>query len=169
MLSLLGISASVAGKVFGTAGAGSPLGLLLPLSASILATAMGLNLLNLLNFNLPSLDTDDTFDSYAPPVQAFLLGGSSALLASPCSTPVLASILGFLSTSGDLFLGAGLLFSYSLGYSTPVLLAGIFSGLVTQFISSRGDGFSWVTPFTGALLIAYGTYSSLSTLSTFFG
>lgn len=59
---------------------------------------------------------------------------------------------------------AGLLFAYSLGYSTPVLLAGLLSGTVTSFISQKGDGFSWVTPATGALLISYGTYSSLNTL-----
>lgn len=59
---------------------------------------------------------------------------------------------------------AGLLFAYSLGYSTPVLLAGLLSGTVTSFISRKGDGFSWVTPATAALLISYGTYSSLNTL-----
>ncbi len=59
---------------------------------------------------------------------------------------------------------AGLLFAYSLGYSTPVLLAGLLSGTVTSLIAQRGDGFSWVTPATAALLISYGTYSSLNTL-----
>jgi cytochrome c-type biogenesis protein len=97
-------------------------------------------------------------------LQAFLLGATSALIASPCSTPVLASILGFVAASGEPYLGAGLLFSYSLGYSTPLLLAGLLSGTVTSFIAKRGDGFSWVTPATGALLISYGTYSSLATL-----
>jgi cytochrome c-type biogenesis protein len=59
---------------------------------------------------------------------------------------------------------AGLLFAYSLGYSTPLLVAGILSGAVTSFIASRGDGFAWVSPVTGALLISYGTYYSLNTL-----
>ena len=44
-----------------------------------------------------------------------------------------------------------------------MLLAGLLSGTVTSFISRKGDGFSWVTPATAALLISYGTYSSLNT------
>lgn len=162
-LSVLGISATLAGKLFGSAGAGA-LGAALPLTASAVAIVMGLNLLDLVNLKLPSFDATLQLDKFPPSLQAFLLGATSALIASPCSTPVLASILGFVAASGEPYLGAGLLFSYSLGYSTPLLLAGILSGTVTSFIAKRGDGFSWVTPATAAMLISYGTYSSLSTL-----
>lgn len=162
-LSVLGLSATLAGKLFGSAGAGA-LGAALPLTASVVAIAMGLNLLDLINLKLPSFEATMQLDKFPPSLQAFLLGATSALIASPCSTPVLASILGFVAASGEPYLGAGLLFSYSLGYSTPLLLAGVLSGAVTSFIAKRGDGFSWVTPATAAMLISYGTYSSLSTL-----
>lgn len=162
-LSVLGLSATLAGKLFGSAGAGA-LGAALPLTASAVAIVMGLNLLDLVSLRLPSFDAALQLERFPPSLQAFLLGATSALIASPCSTPVLASILGFVAASGEPYLGAGLLFSYSLGYSTPLLLAGLLSGTVTSFIAKRGDGFSWVTPATGALLISYGTYSSLATL-----
>ncbi len=162
-LSVLGLSATLAGKLFGSAGAGA-LGAALPLTASAVAIVMGLNLLDLVNLKLPSFEATLQLDKFPPSLQAFLLGATSALIASPCSTPVLASILGFVAASGEPYLGAGLLFSYSLGYSTPLLLAGILSGAVTSFIAKRGDGFSWVTPATAAMLISYGTYSSLSAL-----
>jgi cytochrome c biogenesis protein CcdA len=162
-LSVLGLSATLAGKLFGSAGAGA-LGAALPLTASVVAIVMGLNLLDLINLKLPSFEATMQLDRFPPSLQAFLLGATSALIASPCSTPVLASILGFVAASGEPYLGAGLLFSYSLGYSTPLLLAGVLSGAVTSFIAKRGDGFSWVTPATAAMLISYGTYSSLSTL-----
>lgn len=162
-LSVLGLSATLAGKLFGSAGAGA-LGAALPLTASGVAIVMGLNLLDLINLKLPSFEATMQLDKFPPSLQAFLLGATSALIASPCSTPVLASILGFVAASGEPYLGAGLLFSYSLGYSTPLLVAGVLSGAVTSFIAKRGDGFSWVTPATAAMLISYGTYSSLSTL-----
>ncbi len=162
-LSVLGLSATLAGKLFGSTGAGA-FGVVLPLTASVVAILMGLNLLDLVNLRLPSFEASLQLDKFPPSLQAFLLGATSALIASPCSTPVLASILGFVAASGDTTLGAGLLFAYSLGYSTPLLLAGILSGTVTSFIAKRGDGFSWVTPATGAMLISYGTYSSLATL-----
>lgn len=162
-LSVLGLSATLAGRLFGSAGAGA-LGAALPLTASGVAIVMGLNLLDLINLKLPSFEATLQLDKFPPSLQAFLLGATSALIASPCSTPVLASILGFVAASGEPYLGAGLLFSYSLGYSTPLLVAGVLSGAVTSFIAKRGDGFSWVTPATAVMLISYGTYSSLSTL-----
>ena len=49
-------------------------------------------------------------------VRTFLLGGSSALVASPCATPVLTSILAFVASSSNPFLGGFLLLFYTLGY-----------------------------------------------------
>ena len=50
--------------------------------------------------------------------RTFLLGGSSALVASPCATPVLTSILAFVAKTQNPVLGGALLLGYTLGYST---------------------------------------------------
>jgi cytochrome c-type biogenesis protein len=46
-------------------------------------------------------------------VRTFLLGGSSALVASPCATPVLTSILAFVALSQNAVLGATFLLTYT--------------------------------------------------------
>ncbi|KAG6492691.1 hypothetical protein ZIOFF_047656 [Zingiber officinale] len=96
-LSILGIGASFAGKAYGQIGQG------LPLAASSLAILMGLNLLEIVELQLPSFFSD--FDprsiaaNFPVGVQAYLAGLTFALAASPCSTPVLATLLGYVATS----------------------------------------------------------------------
>ncbi|WVZ02328.1 hypothetical protein V8G54_023134 [Vigna mungo] len=98
-LALLGVGASFAGKAYGQIGQG------LPLAASGLAIIMGLNLLEIIELRLPSF-----FDSFDPraaaanfpsSVQAYLAGLTFALAASPCSTPVLATLLGYVAASKE--------------------------------------------------------------------
>jgi cytochrome c biogenesis protein CcdA len=68
--------------------------------------------------------------------RTFLLGGSSAVVASPCATPVLTSILAFVANTAEstsssfvsTMIGAFLLFGYTLGYSTPLLIVAATSG-----------------------------------------
>lgn len=56
------------------------LGALLPFSASIIAVLMGLNLLELIRLELPSLDSTLPLDKLPPSAQAFLLGADPPLL-----------------------------------------------------------------------------------------
>ncbi|KAF6167649.1 hypothetical protein GIB67_031232 [Kingdonia uniflora] len=96
-LAILGVAASFAGKAYGQIGQG------LPLAASGLAVLMGLNLLDIIELQLPSFFNN--FDPRAAAanlpssVQAYLAGLTFALAASPCSTPVLATLLGYVATS----------------------------------------------------------------------
>jgi cytochrome c-type biogenesis protein len=53
--------------------------------------------------------------SLPPPVQAYLAGLAFALAASPCSTPVLATLLGYVASSGDPVTGGALLLTYTSG------------------------------------------------------
>ncbi|XP_038690269.1 cytochrome c-type biogenesis ccda-like chloroplastic protein isoform X2 [Tripterygium wilfordii] len=125
-LALLGIVASFAGKAYGQIGQG------LPLAASVLAVIMGLNLLEIIQLQFPSFL--DNFDprsaaaSFPSSVQAYLAGLTFALAASPCSTPVLATILGYVATSKDPVIGGSLLLTYTTGYVAPLLIAASFAG-----------------------------------------
>ncbi|XP_028092408.1 cytochrome c-type biogenesis ccda-like chloroplastic protein isoform X2 [Camellia sinensis] len=60
-------------------------------------------------------------------VQAYLAGLTFALAASPCSTPVLATLLGYVAASKDLVIGGSLLLTYTTGYVAPLLLAVSFA------------------------------------------
>ncbi|VAI15701.1 unnamed protein product [Triticum turgidum subsp. durum] len=102
-LAILGVAASFAGKAYGQVGQG------LPVAASGLGIVMGLNLLEVVELQLPSFFSD--YDPRAAAanlpssVQAYLAGLTFALAASPCSTPVLATLLGYVATSRIQLLG----------------------------------------------------------------
>jgi len=103
-------------------------------------------------------------------VRTFLLGGSSALVASPCATPVLTSILAFVANAANPALGALLLLGYTLGYATPLLIVAATGGqaLVDLSRQSKGSWYAqlapWVTPITGGVLLWSGTSGMLTAL-----
>jgi cytochrome c-type biogenesis protein len=62
---------------------------------------------------------------------AFLLGASSALVVSPCCTPVIAGIAGLTIVSGRPSDGVVLLASFGLGHAAPLIGAAFVSGRVS--------------------------------------
>ncbi|NEQ34856.1 MAG: cytochrome c biogenesis protein CcdA [Okeania sp. SIO3I5] len=152
----LGIIASLLGKVYGQVGIG------LPIIVSIIAILMGLNLLEALPLPMPSFDSMGWISQDLPKgVRSYLLGLTFGLIASPCSTPVLATLLAWVSTTGDLILGGIFLLFYALGYVTPLILAGTFTANIKKFLEIRKWS-SWITPASGILLVGFGVFSLLS-------
>jgi len=88
---------------------------------------------------------------------AFVLGALFGLVASPCSTPVLAVIATLAASERDAAGGAALLFLYGLGKGVPLLLIGLASGSLGAMRS-----FSRLTPsFTrlgGVALVGVAAY-----------
>ncbi|MEM9925356.1 MAG: cytochrome c biogenesis protein CcdA [Cyanobacteria bacterium P01_D01_bin.50] len=152
----LGIIAGVVGKVYGQIGIG------LPIIVSIIAILMGLNLLEALPLQLPSWGGTEWISQELPRgVRAYCIGLSFGLVASPCSTPVLASLLGWVANTKDLILGAALLLSYTAGYVTPLILAGTFTASIKKIIEIRRFS-GWINPVSGALLVGFGVFSLIS-------
>ncbi|KAK9843059.1 hypothetical protein WJX74_006364 [Apatococcus lobatus] len=151
----LGVLSTLLGRAYGQIGQG------LPVAVSLIAILMGANLLELLPLQLPSVDVDTRALNLPPLAQAYLAGLTFALAASPCSTPVLATLLAYVSTTSDPSLGAALLLAYTTGYVAPLLVAATFTGALKQILEVRQFS-SWVTPASGALLLAGGTYGLLS-------
>ncbi|RAL52187.1 hypothetical protein DM860_017324 [Cuscuta australis] len=160
-LALLGIAAAFAGKAYGQIGPG------LPVAASSLAVVMGLNLLEVIELQLPSF-----FNNFDPSVaaalfpssmQAYLAGLTFALAASPCSTPVLATLLGYVAASKDPVVGGSLLLTYTTGYVAPLLLAASFAGALQSLLSIRKFS-AWINPISGALLFGGGVFTLLDKL-----
>ncbi|CAM9488934.1 unnamed protein product [Ectocarpus sp. 12 AP-2014] len=164
VLSLLGLSATYAGKVMGSSAFGTGLGAtVLPLAASAFAVAMGLNVLELVQLNFPSFEGGlDYMTSLPKNARAYLLGESPPTPGRPRPPPPPASILGFIATSQDPALGLVLLLTYSAGYTTPLMAAGTASGVLSRLMSAKG--LNWITPASGALLISYGTYNGLAAI-----
>ncbi|XP_020576730.1 cytochrome c-type biogenesis ccda-like chloroplastic protein 2 isoform X2 [Phalaenopsis equestris] len=160
-LALLGVGASFAGKAYGQIGKG------LPLVASSLAILMGLNLLEIIELKLPSFfnnfDPRAAASNFPSGVQAYLAGLTFALAASPCSTPVLATLLGYVAASKDPVIGGSLLLTYTVGYVSPLLLAASFTGALQGLLSLRMFS-AWINPASGALLLGGGIYTLLDRL-----
>jgi cytochrome c-type biogenesis protein len=154
----LGIIAAVFGRVYGQVGIG------LPILVSLIAIIMGLNLLEVISLPLPSIGTTDWIKNDFPPaLRSFLLGLTFGLVASPCSTPVLATLLAWVASTQDLILGASLLLAYTLGYVLPLIIAGTFTATIKRLLALR-QWSAWINPASGVLLIGFGMFSLLSRL-----
>jgi cytochrome c-type biogenesis protein len=152
----LGIIAATVGKVYGQIGIG------LPIIVSIIAILMGLNLLEALPLQLPDWGGTEWISQELPQsTRAYCIGLSFGLVASPCSTPVLASLLGWVANTKDLILGGALLLSYTAGYVTPLILAGTFTASIKKIIEIRRFS-GWINPVSGALLVGFGVFSLIS-------
>ncbi|MDF5706716.1 MAG: cytochrome c biogenesis protein CcdA [Nostoc sp. S4] len=152
----LGILAGLVGKVYGQVGIG------LPIIVSIIAILMGLNLLEALPLQFPSLNETNWISPDLPAgLRSYLLGLTFGLVASPCSTPVLASLLAWITNTKDLILGAVLLLSYTAGYVAPLILAGTFTASIKKLLELRRWS-GWINPVSGALLVGFGVFSLIS-------
>jgi cytochrome c-type biogenesis protein len=151
----LGIVAAGFGQIYGQIGIG------LPIIVSAIAILMGLNLLEIMPLSFPTLGATDWITNDLPTgIRAYLVGLTFGLVASPCSTPVLATLLAWVSTTHDLVLGGGLLLAYTLGYVMPVLIAGMFTASLKKLLALR-QWSGWINPVSGALLIGFGIFSLL--------
>jgi cytochrome c-type biogenesis protein len=154
-LAALGVGAALLGRIYGQIGLG------LPIVVSAIAILMGLNLLNALPFALPSWGGMDWISQELPAwLRAYLIGLTFGLVASPCSTPVLATLLAWISSTQDPLLGSVLLLAYTAGYVAPLVLAGTFTAAIKQLLELRRWS-SWITPASGALLVGFGVFSLL--------
>ncbi|MFN9398604.1 MAG: cytochrome c biogenesis protein CcdA [Dolichospermum sp.] len=151
----MGIIAGLIGKVYGQIGIG------LPIIVSIIAIIMGLNLLEALPIQFPSLNDTWISEDLPPGVRSYSIGLTFGLVASPCSTPVLASLLGWVANSQDLVLGAVLLLAYTAVYVAPLILAGTFTASIKKLLELRRWS-GWINPVSGALLVGFGVFSLVS-------
>lgn len=157
-LAALGVVSTTVGNAYGQ------IGEILPLGVSLVAIVMGLNLLEVLPLRLPSLDVDVRTLKAPPILQAYAAGLTFALAASPCSTPVLATLLAYVSTAHRPLEGGGLLLAYTSGYVAPLLVAATFTGALKNILALRQYS-SIVTPASGVLMLAGGTYALLSRIA----
>ncbi len=154
-LAALGIVAAYLGQIYGQVGIG------LPILVSVIAILMGLNLLEALPLRLPSLDGMELIPKDVPDgVRSYLLGLTFGLVASPCSTPVLATLLAWIASTQDVMLGGALLLAYTAGYVAPLILAGTFTATIKKLLEVRRWS-GWITPVSGALLVGFGVFSLL--------
>lgn len=101
--------------------------------AAAVCVVIGLQMLGVLN--LPVNQLNRFIPSRKPGhgglIGTLLFGMMFGLVASPCSTPILAAIATMAAATGSAGSGAVLLFIYGLGKGVPLLLLGLASGSLT--------------------------------------
>jgi cytochrome c-type biogenesis protein len=156
----MGVVAASLGKIYGQVGWG------LPILVSLVAIVMGLNLLEVIQIRLPNWGNSNWIQRDWPEgLRAYLLGLTFGLVASPCSTPVLATLLAWVASTQNLGLGAVLLLAYTAGYVAPLIIAGTFTATVKNLLALR-QWSAWITPASGVLLLGFGVFSLLDRLIT---
>jgi cytochrome c-type biogenesis protein len=154
----LGAAASAMGRFLSFAGQWLSIGL------SAIAVAMGLQLMGLISIRLPFQKTRQVKSRGL--WGAFLLGLLTGTVSSPCATPVLAVILAYVSTRGDMLYGGTLLFVYAVGHCALIFIAGLSFGLTESIVSSKGiKNFSLYSKrFSGLLLVMIGLYIGITNI-----
>ncbi len=69
---------------------------------------------------------------------AFAMGTVAGVIAAPCTGPALAVVLTYIATTGSLFLGFWLMFTYAMGMGLLFIGIGTFSGLLSALPRSGG-------------------------------
>lgn len=158
-LVVLGSLSGLVGKIYGQVPD------VVPSLVALLAVLMGLNLLGLVRIPLPSGPDPMSWTKRVPaPLAPIAAGLAFGLAASPCTTPVLAVLLGWISTSGNPVVGVLLLTSFGVGQVLPLMIAGSAAASVPKLLALRPIG-RWVPPLSGAVLICTGMLTLLARLT----
>jgi len=72
---------------------------------------------------------------------SFLIGAASGLVMGPCTTPVLAVLLGYTATQQNFLYATTLLFVFAFGMGTLLIVLGTFAGLLANLPKSG----AWMT------------------------
>ncbi len=96
-------------------------------------------------------------------LSTFFLGLSSGLMASPCLTPVLGSILLFLTTKRSLWYGMSLLFVFAYGMGFLIILIGTFSSVLIS-LPRLGAWMTVIKRVFAAILLCVGAYFIVSAI-----
>jgi len=91
-----------------------------------------------------------------------LLGGASALVVSTCTTPILGVLLTIVATTHKLAWGVGMLFAFSYGLGSLVIIVGTFTGILTSLPRS-GIWMLRVQRIFGVLMILAAEYFLIKT------
>ncbi len=154
-----GLGAAFLGRVYGQSGWGWSI------IMAIVALGMGLQLLGLIQ--LPQWE-GVPLEKYVPiGLRSYGVGLSFGLASSPCSTPILATLLAWVAQTQNPLLGALFLLVYAFGSSLPLLISGIFAGSLRSFLALR----QWtgiINYASAIILLAFGTYNLFTAASHFY-
>jgi thiol:disulfide interchange protein DsbD len=87
----------------------------------------------------------------------FVMGAASGLVAAPCSAPVMAAVLTWVTATKSGVLGFIYLFVFSLGMCTILVLVGLFSGTLAR-LPRAGGWMVWVKRIFALIMLGVAEY-----------
>ena len=129
---------------------------------ALIAIIMGLNLLGILKFQFPNGPNLKKIEDKIPSLIApFTIGTTFGLASSPCITPVLATLLAWVSQAKNPIISIIFLFFFGIGQVTPLIIAGATTENLKKFLELRK--FSQIIPtLSGIFLVALGLLNLFS-------
>lgn len=146
--SLLGTVSALGGSLFGSA-LQKPIVLII---VSLIIFLFSLSLFGLYTIKLPSSFSAKT-SSKIGFFSTFLMGSMVGLIAAPCLGPIILSLITFVASKGDAFLGFIFFLALSSGLGLPYLLLSFFSSSLKNLPKS-GEWMVSLERFFGFALIA---------------
>ena len=87
----------------------------------------------------------------------FVMGAASGLVAAPCSAPVMAAVLTWVTATKSGVLGFVYLFVFSLGMCTILVLVGLFSGTLAR-LPRAGGWMVWIKRLFALIMLGVAEY-----------
>lgn len=134
-------------------------------AVAVLVVLMGIHCIGIVKFRIPGLSRD-----WRPKKKgllgSFLFGLAAGVIATPCTTPVLAVILAYVAVQARLLYGLTLLLTYAIGFVIPLVLVGLFADLLARLekLDKRTHYEAWIGRVSGVVMIAFGVYLFVQTL-----
>ncbi len=152
--SAMGVAAASTGALFGTA-LQSPwvIGFVVVVFVALAMSMFGVYYLRVPSFISDRLGTK-TGKGF---IGVFAMGLISGIVASPCIGPALASLLVYIASTGNKFLGFWMLFVFAWGLGVLLIVLGTFSGAI-KALPKSGGWMEIVERIFGLLLIGAALY-----------
>jgi thiol:disulfide interchange protein DsbD len=151
----LGLFAGLTGTLFGSVSTNPWLYFAMANLLLIAALAM----LDVIPVRVPAwlLTRAATAGQGGTPYGVFVMGAASGLVAAPCSAPVMAAVLTWVTATKSAVLGFIYLFVFSLGMCTILVLVGLFSGTVAR-LPRAGEWMMWVKRIFAVIMLGVAEY-----------
>lgn len=156
VLTIIGIIAALAGIAMG-----SLIGPFWFIILGIVAIIMGLSLMEFFYIPFPAFIKDMPTQNYGKILSPIILGMAFGIIATPCSTPILITLVTYVASEKSIPFGILLLLTYAFGHSILLIIVGTFTGLIKE-VGKLRKWTSYITKISGILLIIIGLYFLIS-------
>ena len=153
--SSLGLAAGLSGTLFGSVSSNP--WLLFGMANLLIVAALAM--LDVIPVRIPSfvMQRAATAGEGGRFAGALLMGAVSGLVAAPCSAPVMAAVLTWVTTTKSAALGFAYLFSFSLGMCTLLVVVGVSSGALAK-LPRAGAWMLWIKRFFAIIMLGVAEY-----------